>query len=321
MDHDLIQPRWFQPLREAIRRSIFVLVVGVPLLPVCWYATHDLPIGNLSLGIYIAVAAVLVACEYALSFHEGWGTAIKGNITDFIYVGVGSATEKATFVLCATLMASLGRTLADFFEVAFWPSQWYFGFQLLLALMIADVATYFRHRLFHSYDPLWRFHQIHHSATGLYWIRSAYTHPLEQFAIMIAIMLPISFLGAGDGIIVVVVFVYGLSGLIQHANIDARSSILNRIFATSEVHRFHHGANAKGNASNYSAFFVFMDMLFGTYAQPELHEAPRKVGLEGVKIFPGNFFRHLVLPFQRDPDGIELDDEWTRAQPERREVA
>jgi sterol desaturase/sphingolipid hydroxylase (fatty acid hydroxylase superfamily) len=95
---------------------------------------------------------------------------------------------------------------------------------------------------------------------------------------------------------------------------------LSRIFATSEVHRFHHGANARGNASNYSAFFVFMDMLFGTYCRPEHHEAPRILGLEGVKTFPDNFFRHLVLPFQRDPKGIKLDEEWLKSQSERPEV-
>jgi len=284
------------------------------MLPACWYASRDLPTGILTLGIYVSVAALLIASEYAINFDGDWGMAIGGNLTDFLYVGVGSITEKVTFVLCVTTVASLGRALASAFEIDLWPGQWPFGFQLVLALMIADVATYFRHRLYHRYDVLWRFHQIHHSVTGLYWIRSAYTHPLEQFAIMLAIMLPISFLGAGDGVILMVVFAFGLSGLIQHANVDARSSILNCIFATSEVHRFHHGANARGNASNFSAFFVFMDLLFGTFCRPERHEAPRTVGLEGVKSFPGNFRRHLILPFQREPNGIEFDEEWLRAR-------
>ena len=52
--------------------------------------------------------------------------------------------------------------------------------QVLAALLIADAGAYFRHRLFHKSSLLWRFHRIHHSMTELYWIRSAYTHPLEQ---------------------------------------------------------------------------------------------------------------------------------------------
>ena len=258
------------------------------------------------------MAGWLILCEYALSFEDAWGTTIKGKLTDFVYVGAATLVEKGTLVLCAVVAAWFGRMLSVHLEISLWPSHWNFGFQILAALLIADAGTYLRHRLFHLVPMFWRFHQIHHSMTGLYWIRSAYTHPLEQFAIMLAIMFPISLLGASNEVIVVVAFTYGLSGLIQHANIDARSSFLNCIFATPEVHRFHHGANAKGNSSNYSAFFVFMDILFGTYCRPERHPAPRQVGLEGVKAFPGSFLSHLALPFQRNPAGIRLDDERDR---------
>lgn len=301
-------------LRETVRRSIVLVVVVLPLLAVIWQASAGLPLGKLTLAIYVAVAALLILCEYALAFDERWGTALKGNLTDFVYVGAAALTEKATLALCAAVAASLGWFLSDRFGIGLWPGDWSFGLQVLLALGIADVGTYLRHRLFHRSSLLWRFHQIHHSATGLYWIRSAYTHPLEQFAIMLAIMFPISLLGASDSVVVVVAFVYGLSGLLQHANIDARSSVLNRIFATPEVHRIHHAADETGNRSNFSAFFVFMDLLFGTYCRPERYTAPLRVGLEGVKSFPGGFLSHLALPFQRRPAGIQLDDDRAEGQ-------
>jgi len=296
-------------LKQAVRRSLFPLVVIAPLLVACWQVSQGRPLGKLTLSIYVAAAGLLILCEYALAFSEEWGTAVKGNLTDFVYVGAASLTEKATFALCAAAAAFSGRLLSTHLGVSPWPSDWNFAFQVVLALLIADVGTYLRHRLFHASPLLWRFHQIHHSATGLYWIRSAYTHPLEQFAIMLAIMFPIALLGAGNEVILVVAFVYGLSGLLQHANIDARSAFLNRIFATTEVHRIHHGANEEGNRSNFSAFFVFMDMLFGTYRRPEIHPAPRRVGLEGVAAFPGDFLTHLALPFKRNPVEIRLEDE------------
>ena len=140
--------------------------------------------------------------------------------------------------------------------------------QVVVALLIADTATYFRHRLFHKSSVLWRFHRIHHSMTELYWIRSAYTHPLEQLCILMAIMLPIALLGAGDDVVAAVAFLFGLSGLLQHANVDSRSSVLNYVFATPEVHRVHHRADEQGNHSNFSAFFVLMDILLGTYYRP-----------------------------------------------------
>jgi len=289
-------------LRQVLRWSVVPLVIVAPLVVVCWHAAAGGPLGTLTLAIYVAVALLLIACEYALAFDENWGSALKGSLTDFVYVGAASLVEKATLALCAFAAAALGRLLSVDLGLSVWPTGWPLALQVVLALLIADVGTYLRHRLFHRSSLLWRFHQIHHSATGLYWIRSAYTHPLEQLAIMLAMMFPIALLGAGNVVIVIVAFVYGLSGLLQHANVDARSSILNRVFSTPEVHRFHHGANEKGNASNFSAFFVFMDMLFGTYCHPDEHEAPRKVGLEGVTDFPGDFLTHLVLPLRRDRD-------------------
>jgi sterol desaturase/sphingolipid hydroxylase (fatty acid hydroxylase superfamily) len=142
--------------------------------------------------------------------------------------------------------------------------------------------------------------------TALYWIRSAYTHPLEQLFILTAIMLPISLLGAPDQVVAVVAFTFGLSGLLQHANVDTRSSVLNRIFATPEVHRIHHGADA-GSHTNFSAFFVFMDLLFGTYDPPPATSPRLRVGLEDADDFPRGFLAQLALPFR-------ADDAWARGE-------
>jgi sterol desaturase/sphingolipid hydroxylase (fatty acid hydroxylase superfamily) len=134
--------------------------------------------------------------------------------------------------------------------------------------------------------------------TGLYCIRSAYTHPVEQLLILCAIMLPISLLGAGDQVVAVVAFVFGLSGLVQHANVDARSSVLNYVFATPEVHRLHHRAD-DGSHANFSAFFVVMDHLFGTYRRPARGETSLVVGLPDESGFPTDFWSQLTMPFRR----------------------
>jgi sterol desaturase/sphingolipid hydroxylase (fatty acid hydroxylase superfamily) len=288
-------------LRETVQRSIVLVVVVLPLLAVSWLANAQHPIGGgVSLGIYVVVAGLLIACEYALGFNREWGMAIRGTMTDFLYAGAATLVEKGAFVFCATVVASFGRELSTVLGVSLWPESWSFVVQLAAALLIADLGTYLRHRLFHWSSLLWRFHRIHHSMTGLYWIRSAYTHPVEQCFIMLAIMFPIALLGAGDDIIAVVAFVYALSGLLQHANVDSRSSVLNYILVTPEVHRVHHAATAQGNSSNFSAFFVFLDLLFGTYCAPARYPAPVRVGLAGVTTFPGDFLTHLAMPFKHD---------------------
>ena len=107
-----------------------------------------------------------------------------------------------------------------------------------------------------------------------------------------------------DRIVAVVAFVFGLSGLLQHANVDARSSVLNWIFATPEVHRMHHGVE-DGGRSNFSAFFVVMDLLCGTYRAPARAATPMPVGLRDEIGFPTDFLTHLIMPFRRDPAGLD----------------
>ena len=292
-------------LMEIVGRRITLAVLGGALLVVlCWWASGQRPLGGLTFGIYLAVVGLLVLCEYRLPFDRQWGSAVRGTKTDFLYVIVATVMDKATFAVCVTTIASLGKGLAGYFHIDLWPSGWSLGFQVAAALLIADAATYFRHRLVHHWDLLWRFHRVHHSMTEMYWIRSAYTHPLEQLFILAAIMLPIALLGAGDQVVAVVALLFGLSGLLQHANIDARSSALNYVFATPEVHRVHHGAD-EGRHANFSAFFVLMDLVFGTYRPPARAPRPLRVGLLGETDFPQDFLSHLTIPFRRNP--VEFD--------------
>jgi sterol desaturase/sphingolipid hydroxylase (fatty acid hydroxylase superfamily) len=300
-------------LKEAIRRSVVLLVIVAPLLAACWRVTEQRPLGALTFGLSVAVVGVLVLCEHWVAFNHEWGSALGGSKTDVFYVIIASVMDKMSFLFCITAVAAIGGDLAGYLQINLWPSGRSLGFQVVVGLLIADTATYFRHRLFHASSVLWRFHRIHHSVTQLYWIRSAYTHPLEQLCIFMAIMLPIALLGAGEEVVSIVTFVFGLSGLLQHANIDSRSLLLNYVFATPEVHRVHHCTDERRSHSNFSAFFVLMDLLFGTYYRPARAAAPLPVGLEGVTLFPRDFLTQLAMPFRRDPmlDGVGV---WGRSE-------
>lgn len=292
-------------LKEVARRGLVLVVIVGALLAVCGRVVDHRPLGALPITIYIATVFLLVMCEYWLAFDRDWGSALRGSKTDLFYVINASLMDKATFAVCMTAVASIGRDVANQFQIHLWPSGWSLAAQVIVALLIADIATYFRHRMFHASSALWRFHRIHHSMTELYWIRSAYTHPLEQLCILTAIMLPIALLGAGEEVVAIVGLVFGLSGLLQHSNIDTRSTLLNYVLATPETHRIHHCDDDERSHSNYSAFFVFMDLLLGTYYRPSRSVAPQRVGLEGVTAFPRDFFTHLAMPFRGDP--LETD--------------
>jgi sterol desaturase/sphingolipid hydroxylase (fatty acid hydroxylase superfamily) len=298
--------------QDVLGRSVVLLALAVPLLVVC-AAGGGRPLGTLTLGIYVAVAALLVVCEHWIAYDGAWGSALQGTRTDVTYVVLATLMDKATFFVAVTAIAAVGQRLAERIGLGLWPSGWSFPLQVAAALVVADAATYLRHRLAHASSILWRFHRIHHSMTELYWIRSAYTHPLEQLTILAAIMLPIALLGAGEHVVAVVAFVFGLSGLVQHANVDARSSVLNRVFATPEVHRMHHSAD-EGCHTNFSAFFVWMDLLFGTYDRPTRSATRVRVGLGDAGSFPKDFLSHLAVPFRRETSERRGEPAWSAAR-------
>jgi sterol desaturase/sphingolipid hydroxylase (fatty acid hydroxylase superfamily) len=93
---------------------------------------------------------------------------------------------------------------------------------------------------------------------------------------------------------------------VQHANVDARSSVLNYVFATPEVHRAHHRAD-EGSHSNFSAFFVLMDHVFGTYRPVQPSETPVRVGLRDEPRFPKDFWSQLTIPFRRNAVANEAE--------------
>src|SRR5258707_13274925 len=51
--------------------------------------------------------------------------------------------------------------------------------ELLLALLLLDLAIYLQHRLFHYVPVLWRMHRMHHSDVDVDVTTGARFHPLE----------------------------------------------------------------------------------------------------------------------------------------------
>src|SRR5262245_5767498 len=84
-------------VKGGIRSSVVLVVLVVPLLVACWLVSARRPIGQGTLGMYIAAVVLLIACEHWLSFDDKWGSALRGSWTDFLYVAVASLMDKVTF--------------------------------------------------------------------------------------------------------------------------------------------------------------------------------------------------------------------------------
>jgi sterol desaturase/sphingolipid hydroxylase (fatty acid hydroxylase superfamily) len=105
-------------------------------------------------------------------------------------------------------------------------------------------------------------------------------------------------LGAPKDVIVMVSAITAIVGILTHSNVHMRCGVLNLVFNTPELHRWHHSkVLAEGNR-NYGENLVLFDQLFGTYFNPA-RRPPADIGINHP--MPGTFSGQLAIPFTRAP--------------------
>ncbi len=173
-------------------------------------------------------------------------------------------------------------------EVGFGVFHWIpipFIVQLLLGILLLDLADYLFHVLVHRVQWLWLLHSVHHSDTDLDVTTSLRFHPLEAaasltwtFAVLILMGLPLWLLAVRS--------LFSLPfTLMQHMNVAFPASLdkaLRWILITPHLHRIHHSPLEQENNRNFGSTLSVWDRLFGTLHE---HSAPKDMvyGLAKLK--------------------------------------
>jgi sterol desaturase/sphingolipid hydroxylase (fatty acid hydroxylase superfamily) len=143
-------------------------------------------------------------------------------------------------------------------------------------ILVYEVGHYAYHRVAHRSDWLWRWgHQMHHSAESLDAWGANYLSPLDTFAfttIGSLVFFPLLGLRVEAGVIGAAFLAFNAA--FQHANMKT-PRWLGYLIQRPESHSLHHGRGV--HAWNY-ADLPLVDMLFGTFANPERYRA--EVGFE-----------------------------------------
>jgi sterol desaturase/sphingolipid hydroxylase (fatty acid hydroxylase superfamily) len=245
-----------------------------------------------------AVVIALMLLERVHPYQELWlrshgdiKTDLAHNLVNFwipeVYtvVFVGGLT-----VAAAWLSGVLGAPL--------WPSRWPLVAQLLLALVVGELGTYWIHRLMHENAFLWRFHAAHHSAPRLYWLNAGRFHPIDLFVQQFLALTPLVVMGAGTGIIALHTLFTAAHGLFQHCNVNIRLGPLNWFFSMAELHRWHHSKRLEEANANYGANIIWWDIVFGSRFLPRDRKPPPDIGIEALPNFPSGYWAHLLSPFR-----------------------
>ena len=258
-----------------------------------------LPEPLLFAGAFGVLYAVIAIAERRLPHRREWNEAqgdVGTDVAHLVISGMGTnAVVQATvyglaFAGAAWLSRRVGAPL--------WPTQWPLPAQLALALLVAELGHYWFHRLSHENALVWRVHAAHHSAPRLYWLNATRFHPLDLFALITCQTAPLILLGAGPEALLAYGLFTGAYGQLQHCNVAVRTGPLRFLFATPEIHRWHHSTDPREGNSNYGAVLSGWDLLFGTFFFPPDRAFAGPVGLHDLPGFPRDYLGQLLSPIR-----------------------
>ena len=177
-----------------------------------------------------------------------------------------------------------------------WPYHWPMAVQVMMGLTLAEFGLYWAHRLAHTYYPLWRFHAVHHSVTRLWFLNTGRFHFIDSLISIILAMIPLLVLGAPMEVVVWISAITAFIGLLTHCNVQMRCGVLNWIFATPELHHWHHSREIPEGDSNFGQNLMIWDIVFKSFYFPKHRIAPVNIGIK--EYMPPGFLAQLAWPFR-----------------------
>lgn len=185
------------------------------------------------------------------------------------------------------------------FNLLGWPA-W---LEVLMSVLLLDLAIWAQHLVTHKVPFLWRLHRVHHADVDIDVTTAIRFHPLE-IALSMLLKIGLVYL-LGPSALAVVLFEILLNGtaMFNHANWRlplGLDRVLRLVLVTPDMHRVHHSVHRAEHDSNYGFALSIWDRLFGTYiAQPAKGHDAMEIGLEWRDDRPSRFGWSLALPFFR----------------------
>lgn len=167
--------------------------------------------------------------------------------------------------------------------------------EIVVALVLLDLAIYAQHVLFHAVPSLWRLHRVHHADLEFDVTTGLRFHPIEIAASMLIKLAAVVAIGAPALGVLIFEVILNATAMFSHSNVGLPPGIdrvLRRVIVTPDMHRVHHSIAVRETNSNFGFNLPWWDRLFGTYrAQPAAGHKAMTIG----------------LPQFRDPAELRLD--------------
>ena len=173
--------------------------------------------------------------------------------------------------------------------------------QFLEVVVLADLAEYTVHRLFHTVGFLWRFHAVHHSSRTMDWLAGSRLHLVDIVVTRALAFIPLYVLGFSRMAVYAYLVFVGFHAVFLHANVRFRFGWLAQVIGTPRFHHWHHSPAPEALDKNFAVHLPWIDRIFGTLYLPG-EEWPESYGIAGHPV-PEDYVKQLGWPFRPSREG------------------
>lgn len=259
---------------------------GTPYIGLDWFILDLLG----STTLFVAIEKLFPLYKGQAVFRPEWQTDLKHFAVNHFLVGLILLT--VNFLL----NHAFGWMVDHQFQQAVRAIP--FVWQLLLCILVADLAQYWTHRAYHEVPYLWRYHAVHHSAKTMDWLAGSRQHMLELVFTRICVVAPLFVLGFSEAVMNAYILIVGFQAVFNHANVHLPWGPLKYLIVTPDFHHWHHSQDDEAIDRNYAAHYAFLDHLFGTAVKVPKHKPfPERYGVVG-DYMPDGFVEQQMFPFR-----------------------
>jgi sterol desaturase/sphingolipid hydroxylase (fatty acid hydroxylase superfamily) len=192
-----------------------------------------------------------------------------------------------------------GRMGWGLFNALDWP-LW---LEVVLAILILDLAIWAQHLVTHKVPILWRFHRVHHADRDFDVTTALRFHPVEILASMMLKIGLVYLLGPAALAVLLFEIILNGTAMFNHSNLRLPlwlDRVVRLVLVTPDMHRVHHSIHRHEHDSNYGFALSVWDRIFRTYRpKPEAGHDLMTVGLEWQDERPSRLGWALMLPFRK----------------------
>ena len=255
---------------------------------------------SLRMGVFISILLLMMGAEAlfprknrALGRTHRW-------VSNLLIVIIDSIFARLLFPIVAVGVAALsvknGWGLLNMTLLPDW-------LEILLALILLDMAIYWQHVAFHRIPFFWSFHKVHHVDRDIDVTTGLRFHPIEiVFSLLIKLGVVLVLVAP---VLAVILFEIILNGcaMFNHSNVKLPLSVdrvMRRFIVTPDMHRVHHSIHMHETNSNYGFSISLWDRMFKSYNdQPQDGHDGMIIGLEEHQTkAPASLSWSLLFPFK-----------------------